>query len=311
MSNSSLITYTKISPNRTVPRNNKISKITIHHMAGNLSVETCGNIFANSSSGVSSNYGIDSNGRIAMYCQEKDRSWCSSSRENDNQAITIEVANNEIGGQWRVSDNALRALIELCYDICKRNGINRLNYTGNKNGNMTTHDMFTPTACCGPYLRSKHNEIANEVNRRLNTDITSGNGANIKVRLIPQPFIVYARSTPKNGPHDDNLITGIKTNEVYTAIEDNGGWIRTEQGWTEKSFFDYQPETAVYQVTASALNRRSGTSTAHNILSSAKRGARIRVNEKQGDWIKDVTGGWYCTRVNNTSYVNYIYGKRL
>lgn len=312
MSNSNLVVYTKISPNKTVPRNNKISKITIHHMAGNLSIETCGNVFAPSSRGVSSNYGVGSDGRIGMYCQEKDRSWCSSSRENDNQAVTIEVANSEIGGQWRVSDKALQATINLCYDICKRNGIKKLNYTGNKNGNMTTHNMFTSTTCCGPYLRGKHNEIANEVNRRLNAGETGGSGVNIKVRLIPQSFAVYARLTPANGPHDANLIKIIPTNTLYTVVEDNGkGWIRTEAGWTEKSFFDYQPDTTIYEVTASALNRRSGTSTAYNILSVAQKGTRIRVSEKQGDWIKDVAGGWYCIGLNNTSYVKYIYGKQL
>ncbi len=59
MSNSSLVNYVKISPNRTSPRRNKITKITIHHMAGNLSVETCGNVFAPRSRQASSNYGID------------------------------------------------------------------------------------------------------------------------------------------------------------------------------------------------------------------------------------------------------------
>ena len=89
MSNSSLVNYTKISPNSNNPRNNKIKKITIHHMAGNLSVESCGNVFQNREA--SSNYGIDSNGRVGMYVEEKNRSWCSSNAANDNQAITIEV----------------------------------------------------------------------------------------------------------------------------------------------------------------------------------------------------------------------------
>ena len=168
MSNSPLVNYTRISPNSNNPRKDKIRKITIHHMAGNLSVETCGNIFAASSRGASSNYGIGSDGRVGMYVEEKNRSWCSSSPSNDHQAITIEVANDGGAPNWHVSDTALNKLIELCVDICKRNGISQLNYTGDSSGNLTRHNMFTATTCPGPYLQSKFPYIASEVNKRLN-----------------------------------------------------------------------------------------------------------------------------------------------
>lgn len=166
MSNSSLICYKKISPHKNSPRNNTIKKITIHHAAGNLSIETMGNVFQNREA--SSNYGIGTDGRIAMYVEEKDRAWTSSNANNDNQAITIEVAND--GGaktNWHVSDKALASLINLCVDICKRNGIKKLNYTGNANGNLTRHNMFAATACPGPYLQSKFPWIAEQVNKRL------------------------------------------------------------------------------------------------------------------------------------------------
>jgi hypothetical protein len=169
MSNSKYVEYTKISPNKTSPRKEPIKKITIHHMAGNLSVETCGNVFQNREA--SSNYGIDSNGRVGMYVEEKDRSWASSSRENDHQAVTIEVAND--GGpdtDWHVSDKAIAKLIDLCTDICQRNGIKKLNYTDDTNGNLTRHNMFAATTCPGPYLQSKFPYIAAEVNKRLGVE---------------------------------------------------------------------------------------------------------------------------------------------
>lgn len=166
MSNSSLVNYTKISPNSN-PRTKKISKITIHHMAGNGTVEGCGAEFAKPSREASSNYGIDSKGRVGMYVEEKNRAWTSGNEENDQQAVTIEVANDEVGGNWHVSDTALSKLIELCVDICKRNGIKQLNYTGNKSGNLTMHKWFQPTVCPGPYLESKFPYIANEVNKQL------------------------------------------------------------------------------------------------------------------------------------------------
>lgn len=177
MSNSSLVNYTKISPNSSNPRNGKISKITIHHMAGNLSVEQCGNVFANKNRQASSNYGIGSDGRVGLYVDEANRSWASSSRANDNIAVTIEVANDVVGGNWHVSDKALAKLIDLCTDICKRNGIKKLNFTGDANGNLTMHRYFASTACPGEYLASKFPYIADEVNKRLSGTTTKAENA--------------------------------------------------------------------------------------------------------------------------------------
>lgn len=175
MSNSKLIDYVCLSPNCNKPRVSKIDTITIHHMAGNSSVEECGNRFAKSATGVSSNYAIGSDGRIALYVDEGNRSWCSSSPANDHRAITIEVANDTIGGNWHVSDKALKSLIELVADICKRNGIKKLVWSdsssdriNHKNGcNMTVHRDFSATACPGPYLMSKMSYIASECNKKL------------------------------------------------------------------------------------------------------------------------------------------------
>ena len=172
--NSPLVSYTKISPNKTSPRNHVIDTITIHCMAGNLSVERCGAVFAPTTRKASSNYGIGSDGRIAMYVEEKDRSWCTSNRANDMRAITIEVANDGSAPDWHVSDKALNSLIELVADICKRNNIKELKWQGNKSligqinkQNMTVHRWFAAKACPGNYLYNKHSYIAEEVNKRL------------------------------------------------------------------------------------------------------------------------------------------------
>ena len=187
MSNSSLVSYTKLSPNCTKMTNKVVKKITIHHMAGNLSVETCGNVFQGSRQ-ASSNYGIGSDGRIGLYVNECDRAWTSSSKANDQQAVTIEVANCGGAPDWKVSDKAYAALIELCVDICKRNNIKALEYTGDKNGNLTRHNMFAATTCPGPYLQGKFSDIAAKVNSRLGAQVapqakvlTKGdNGAAVK-----------------------------------------------------------------------------------------------------------------------------------
>ena len=195
MSNSSLVDYVKISPNKTSPRNHKIDRITIHHMAGNLSVETCGNVFTPSSRQASSNYGIDSDGRVGMYVEEKDRSWCSSNKSNDHRAVTIEVADDQGGPNWHSSDKAMSKLVELCADICKRNGISRLNYTGDTNGNLTMHKWFAATDCPGAYLESKFPWIVDQVNAILsgksNTSTTSTPTQNPGERAYKENRINY------------------------------------------------------------------------------------------------------------------------
>ncbi len=171
MSNSKLVDYTKISPNSSA-RTGKISKITIHHMAGNLSVEACGKLFETTERQASSNYGVGTDGRIGLYVEESRRAWTSSNRDNDNAAVTIEVANNSGSPNWTVSDKALEATIALCVDICQRNGIEKLNFTGDKSGNLTMHKWFTNTLCPGKYLESKFPHIAQEVNKRLSAGET-------------------------------------------------------------------------------------------------------------------------------------------
>lgn len=173
MSNSPLVSYTKISPNRTSPRNRKIDTITIHCVVGQTSVETLGNVFAPASRKASSNYGVGYDGRIGMYVEEKDRSWCSSSASNDHRAITIEVA-SDTTHPYAVTDKAYAALIELLVDICKRNGIKELKWKGDKSligqvdkQNMTVHRWFANKSCPGDYLYERHGEIARLVNEKL------------------------------------------------------------------------------------------------------------------------------------------------
>lgn len=174
MSNSPLVSYTKLSPNHSGRRNHVIDTISIHCMAGNGSVETCGALFADPARKASSNYGIGSDGRIALYVDEANRSWCTSNAANDHRAITIEVANNGGAPDWPVSDKAYAALLDLLTDICRRNNIKELLWKGNKSligqvgkQNMTVHRWFAAKACPGDYLYNRHGEIAAEVNRRL------------------------------------------------------------------------------------------------------------------------------------------------
>lgn len=175
--NSPLVSYTKLSPNHSGQRNHAIDTITIHCVVGQCSVETLGNIFAPTSRQASSNYGVGVDGRIGMYVEEKNRSWCTSSAANDHRAITIEVA-SDTTEPYAVRDNVFAALIDLVTDICKRNSIKKLVWSTNKsdrvnhkNGcNMTVHRDYANKSCPGKYLYDRHGEIAAEVNKRLGAD---------------------------------------------------------------------------------------------------------------------------------------------
>ena len=187
-SNSPLISYTKISPNRTVNRTHTIDTITIHCVVGQCTVESLGNTFASPDRAASSNYGIGYDGRIAMYVEEKDRSWCTggkdkngniirvngmSGADNDHRAITIEVASDTYA-PYKITNAAYQSLLNLVTDICKRNNIKQLLWQADKNlvgqidkQNMTVHRWFALKSCPGDYIYNLYGTIAQEVNKRL------------------------------------------------------------------------------------------------------------------------------------------------
>lgn len=244
MSNSKLASYTRLSPNCNKPRNHKIDKITIHHMAGNLTLDGCYN--AVTSRGGSSNYAIASDGKVGLFVEECNRSWCSSSPSNDHRAITIEVANDKPSDKdkWHVSDKALAKLIDLCEDICRRNGIKKLNFTGDASGNLTMHKYFAPTACPGPYLESKFKYIADEVNKRLNADCKPAVSSTAKPSKAFKPYKV--KITYKGGMNVRKgagvgcaLVRGVtaKYNYIYTITAEKvvagqtWGKLKSGAGW--------------------------------------------------------------------------------
>lgn len=214
MSNSPLVSYTKISPNRTSPRNHAIDTITIHCVVGQCSVETLGNVFAPKERQASSNYGVGVDGRIGMYCEEKDRSWCSSSGANDHRAITIEVA-SDTTEPYAVNAKAYAALLDLVTDICKRNGIKKLLWKADKSligqidkQNMTVHRWFANKSCPGTYLYNKHPEIAAEVNKRLGVSESPSATMPTQVKADPKTIWNFFKSKGLN----DFAVAGIMGN---------------------------------------------------------------------------------------------------
>lgn len=310
--NSSLICYTNLSPNYN-PRSNrgtKILKITPHHMAGNITIERCGEIFANPNRKGSSNYGIGTDGRIGLYVEEKNRAWTSGNADNDYVAVTIEVANDGGAPDWHVSDKALESLINLCVDICKRNGIKQLNYTGDKTGNLTMHCMFQATACPGPYLKSKFKYIENEVNKRL------GGSPN---PVIPTPTPAPAASYP-NPPFlvdvlIDNLnirtspngaVTGKYTGKgIFTIVEVSGDWgrLKSGAGWiylADPSYVRIESNSNIFtpylvRINTETLNVRKGPGTNYPVVTTVHKPSVYTIVGEENGWGKLKSGvGYIC-----------------
>ena len=175
--NSKLVNYTKLSPNHSGQRNHAIDTITPHCVVGQCAVETIGNIFAPKSAQTSSNYGIGTDGRVGMFVEEKNRSWCSRPSANDNRAITIECASDS-KEPYAFNNKVYNKLIDLCVDICKRNGKTKIIWFGDKNKTLnykpaanemliTVHRWFANKSCPGDWLYSRLGDLALKVNAKL------------------------------------------------------------------------------------------------------------------------------------------------
>lgn len=303
--NSKLVNYTRISPNRSVNRNHKIDTISIHCVVGQCSVETLGSIFASTSKEASSNYGIGYDGRIGMYVEEKDRSWCTSSSSNDNRAITIEVASDTYH-PYRVNNTAYKSLIKLLVDICKRNGIKKLVWSTNKsermnhlNGcNMTVHRDYANKSCPGDYLYNLHGQIAKEVNAQLG----SGTSSTTKKTLYRVRKTWNDVKSQKGAFNDlSNAKKCADQNKGYSVFDENGKAVYTSKATNSTGSFKVQ-------ISISDLNIRKGPGT--NYATTGKftgKGVFTIVETKQGTgsakgWGKLKSGaGWialdYATRI--------------
>jgi len=264
MSNSPLATYTRITKNKTSPRNHAIDTITIHCIVGQWTAKQGCDYFATTDRQCSANYVVGKDGSIGLSVDEKDRSWCSSNGTNDNRAITIEVA-SDTTHPYAVTAKAYAALLDLVTDICKRNGIKKLVWSTNKNDrvnhrngcNMTVHRDFANKACPGEYLYSRHGEIAAEVNRRLHGASNGGGGSSCVEKptggttgATVTPYHVRVKITNLNirkGPGTNYGATSYIQPGIYTIVAESTGkgaakWgkLKSGAGWIS---LDYATKT--------------------------------------------------------------------
>lgn len=180
--NSSMVSYTKLSPNHSGQRTHSIDRITPHCVVGQLSAESICGCFTSPSRQASCNYGIGTDGRVSLCVEEKNRSWCSSSNANDQRAVTIECASDKTE-PYAMNSRVYDSLVKLCTDICKRNGKKKLLWLGDKNKTLnytpksdemvlTVHRWFANKSCPGDWLYNRLGDLADKVTAALGSSVS-------------------------------------------------------------------------------------------------------------------------------------------
>lgn len=245
MSNSKLVSMTKLSPNHSGKRTHKIDRITPHCFVGQVTVEQGLNCFLPVEKDASCNYVIGKDGKIGLCVDEGNRSWCSSSESNDQRAVTIETASDAFD-PYAITDAAWKALIKLCVDICKRNGKKKLLWFGDKNKTLnyspksdemiiSVHRWFAAKSCPGDYIYSRLGTLAKEVTKQLTKAATVKPAK--KPTVTKKHYLVKVATDALNirrGPSTKYSVAGvIRDRGVYTIVETRGSWgkLKSGAGW--------------------------------------------------------------------------------
>ncbi len=284
--NSSMVVYKKLSPNHSGQRTHSIDRITPHCVVGQCTAEGLGEWFEKQSTQASSNYGIDRDGRVALYVEEKNRSWCSSSNANDQRAITIECA-SDTTEPYAFRDVVYQTLIKLCIDICKRNGKNKLIWFGDKDktlnyspksGEMilTVHRWFANKSCPGNWMYARMGDLAEKVTKALQgSSDTGGSGEVIRWYRVRKN---WADSKTQKGAYKilDNAKKCADQNQGYKVFDADGNVV-------------YEPKTEeavkvpfLVKVSISDLNIRRGPGTDYGRVQFCPVGVYTIVEVKSG-----------------------------
>lgn len=315
MSNSSLVSYTLLSPNHSGKRTHSIDRITPHCVVGQLSAESICGCFTSSSVQASCNYGIGTDGRISLCVDEGNRSWCSSSNANDQRAVTIECASDKTH-PYTMNDKVYQSLINLCVDICKRNGKTKLLWFGDKDktlayepksGEMvlTVHRWFANKACPGDWLYNRLGDLAAKVTEKLggSSSSSSGSTSGTLYRVQAGAF--------KNKANADAQLQKIKAAGFDTYMVQSGGYYKIQVGAYSKKA---NAESMLAKVKAAGFDAFITTEQGEAV-SSAPTSSTLKV----GDKVKlannaPVYGGstkFQSWVYSSTLYVREISGSRV
>lgn len=305
MSNSSLVSYTKLSPNHSGQRTHSIDRITPHCVVGQLSAESICGCFTSTSRQASCNYGIGTDGKIALCVEEKNRSWCSSSNANDQRAVTIECA-SDLKEPYAMNSKVYASLVNLCVDICKRNSKSKLLWLGDKDKTLnyspksnemvlTVHRWFANKSCPGNWLYARLGDLATEVTKKLGGSSDSSSTTTTTDTLY-RVRKTWADSKSQLGAYKvlANAKKKADENPGYSVFDENGKVVYSGKSTTTTTTFT----PYLVRVTADVLNIRKGAGTNYGTNGAIRdKGVYTIVAEASGQgatkWGKLKSGaGW-------------------
>ncbi len=329
MSNSSLVNCVVKSPNHSGARTHRIDRISPHCVVGQLTAEAIGGCFTSSSRQASCNYGIGKDGRVVLCVDECNRSWCTSSNANDQRAVTIECA-SDTKEPYAFNNTVYNKLVDLCIDICRRNGKKKLLWFANKNTALnynpkademvlTVHRWFANKSCPGNWLMERMQDLANQVNAKLGSGTVVAPSAPSKPTATNKnypavPFTVNVIISDLNIRKSPNgAVTGKYTGKgTFTITEVQNGWghLKSNAGWIYLENSSYvtigktvagsgssapsakpaAPSSYLVKVTADALNIRKGPGTNYGINGSITNKGTYTIVQTKGNWGKLKSG---------------------
>ena len=276
MSNSPLVVYTKLSPNHSGQRTHGIDRITPHCVVGQLSCERICDCFP-AGRGASCNYGIGTDGRISLCVEEKNRSWCSSSNANDQRAVTIECSSDKTA-PYAMTDAVYAALIDLCTDICKRNGKSKLLWFGDKNKTLayepkademiiTVHRWFANKSCPGDWLYNRLGDLAAKVTSRLGGGSQQPSGTLYRVQT----------GAYKQKANADAQLAKVKAAGFDTYMVQAGGYYKIQVGAYSKKA---NADAMAAKLKAAGFDTYITTEQGKAVSSSGSAAASLAVGDK-------------------------------
>ena len=277
MSNSGLVVYTKLSPNHSGQRTHSIDRITPHCVVGQLSCESICGCFTSPEREASCNYGIGTDGRISLCVEEKNRSWCSSSNANDQRAVTIECSSDKTA-PYAMTDAVYAALIDLCTDICKRNGKSKLLWFGDKNKTLayepkademiiTVHRWFANKSCPGDWLYNRLGDLAAKVTSRLGGGLQQPSGTLYRVQT----------GAYKQKANADAQLAKVKAAGFDTYMVQAGGYYKIQVGAYSKKA---NADAMAAKLKAAGFDTYITTEQGKAVSSSGSAAASLAVGDK-------------------------------
>lgn len=332
MSNSSLVTVTKLSPNHSGKRTHTIDRITPHCVVGQFTASAIGDCFASKSRKASCNYGIGTEGGVCLVVDESNRSWCSSSNANDQRAVTIECASDKTS-PYAFNNTVYNKLIELCVDICKRNGKKRLLWFNDKTKSLnyspaademvlTVHRWFANKSCPGDWLMARMDDLADRVTAQLSGNATTSSTSSVKkdtttttssttaAYSVGDVIQLVDNATYYNGKPISTAI--LKSTLYYRGKNKNGIIFSTLKsgaitGVVKESMIKTTTTQAaaaeyIVQVTATSLNVRKGPGVSYKVTGSVKKNSKYTIVETKDGWGR---------LKSNLGWINLSYTKRV